>query len=250
MDRSAFDFWIAKPLKNKSFDSLQRVEDLIKGTCLRRTKGILADSLKLPEHSQKVQWVELDTDERVIYDFFKRRAAELASGGDSRRDKQRESTGSQTVTLINFLRRICDHGGHLLPQSALAAWKSGTSESINWKMMRNSRELCAYCDGYIDDTFSTTSRTTCHHTMCSTCSQEEKHDDSSGAACPKCAPATQEESVAWERTPTASSSVLQSESPDGKSIRGTRGDQHPFSTKEEVLKHTTRYNVANLTKRQ
>ena len=186
-NKSAFDSWIAKPLRSNAVNSLRTLGDLIKGTCLRRTKMILTDSLKLPRYTQHIHWVELVAEERALYDFFKRRAADLASGSRSFQSIEQESTGSRTVTFINFLRRICDHGEHLLPQSALAAWKDGTSESVDWKMMCESRKMCSYCGGHIDDTSTVTIQLRCRHSVCLACILPKDDDDLNRPACPCCA---------------------------------------------------------------
>ena len=144
-NKSSFDFWIATPLRKNEPNSLRRLGELIKATCLRRTKEPLADQLKLPGRVECVEWVEMDAEDRGLYNFFKRRTAEIASGIFQTEARREDRGGGRTLTLINLLRRICDHGEQLLPASARQAWRTRASTSIDWQMMQKDVTSCDAC---------------------------------------------------------------------------------------------------------
>lgn len=154
--KSSFDSWIASPLKRDGQRNMGNLETLIKSTCLRRTKEQLVDvdggeqsGLQLPPRTEQVEWIELEARDREIYEFFKTRAAAVASGmeKDGKLVSKKER-GQNIICLINFLRLICGHGESLLPASALEAWESRHGESVDWQMMQawtDRDSLCRRC---------------------------------------------------------------------------------------------------------
>lgn len=192
-DKAAFDYWITKPIKHTRSHSLRRLEDLVRATCLRRRKLLSNGPLELPRRSEKVEWIVLSSEDRKLYEFFKLKTAELASEhlrchpGTSKVG-QRKSTN--ILTLINFLRLICDHGEHLLPQSALEAWKSRDSGSVDWQMMRVCKARCDKCEVNLDETEAPASidfELQCQHLICPECAfRGQEHGADDGPACPKC----------------------------------------------------------------
>lgn len=100
---------------------------LVKGTCLRRTKESVGDALDLPPRSEEIEFVTLYPQDQALYDFFKNRAADLASGVTTSGLAAATRTPSQSasvLTLLNFLRLTCDHGQQILPESALKMWNA------------------------------------------------------------------------------------------------------------------------------
>lgn len=146
--KSSFDAWIISPLKTDRPDSTQNLGNLVRATCLRRTKRQLGSSIKLPSRTERVEIVELDPVDKELYLFFKHRTAEIAAGlpeaGGGTTGANRDR-GRNIIPLINFLRLICDHGERLLPFSALQAWRNRQNESIDWDMMRGSIKSCSSC---------------------------------------------------------------------------------------------------------
>ncbi len=189
-DKALFDYWIAKPLKNNDQFAIKRLEILIRATCLRRTKKVLSASrsLVLPTRMDRVESVDLDPLDRDVYNFFKARAAELASGAHKfqpqNKRKEHNSSGTRTLTLINFLRRICDHGEAMLPERARRAWSSKNSGSVNWQMLRNGSALCTVCGSDADNLGILTSGLKCSHTVCPTCMI--RGDNEEELSCPRC----------------------------------------------------------------
>ncbi|KAM7210964.1 SNF2 family N-terminal domain containing protein [Rhypophila decipiens] len=153
--KSAFDRWIAAPLKHHGKENLRNLEHLVKATCLRRTKKQLVrqgPSLYLPARTEKVEWIDLSPADRDIYEFFKARTAKIASGmmNDTGNPVGTKDRGQNVICLIDFLRLICGHGEGLLPSSALEIWKSRDSEAIDWEMMKTmsgEENWCRRCGG-------------------------------------------------------------------------------------------------------
>lgn len=192
-NKAAFDFWITDPVKQNRPNSLRRLETLVRATCLRRTKSLNNALFKLPRRSEKVEWIELSPEDRGLYTFFKLKTAEIASELSRRQpgaDKAGQQKDTNILKLINFLRLICDHGEHLLPSSALEAWKTRSSGSIDWQTMRGFKARCDVCGVYVDELDSPASTDLeyqCQHSICPACairSQKDKADD--GPTCPKC----------------------------------------------------------------
>ncbi|KAM7189881.1 SNF2 family N-terminal domain containing protein [Rhypophila sp. PSN 637] len=150
--KSAFDRWIAAPLKCHGKENLRNLEHLVKATCLCRTKEQLVrqdPSLCLPSRTEKVEWIDLSPDDREIYEFFKARTAKIAAQmGTGTRLAPAKERGQNIICLVNFLRLICGHGQALLPSSAADTWKSRDTEAIDWQMMKTVNEkeyLCREC---------------------------------------------------------------------------------------------------------
>ena len=196
-DKAVFDFWITEPIKQNRLDSLRRREKVVRATCLRRTKSLNSILFKMPLRSDKVEMVDLSPEDRELYKFFELRIAQVISEL-SRRQPKAGKTGQRnensTLAVINFLRLICDHGEHLLPSSALEAWKTGKGELIDWQMMRTIEARCDICRVYVNEHKASVSmnlKYQCQHSICLACvtsSQKDKEDE--GSTCPKCSKQT------------------------------------------------------------
>lgn len=192
-NKVAFDLWIVGPIKQSRPNSLRRLEDLVRATCLRRTKSLNSAIFNLPRRSEKVEWIELSSEDRELYNFFKTKTAKIASEL-SRRHSGAGEVGQQKdiniITLINFLRLICDYGEHLLPSSALEAWKTRSSVSIDWQMMRVVKARCEICGVYVNEIDASSSRdleSQCQQSICVDCvirNQRDEADD--GSTSSKC----------------------------------------------------------------
>lgn len=188
-----FDFWIASPIKDGKPASLRRLRDLVRATCLRRTKKMISESLELPQHFERTETVEFHQDDRELYTFFKEKTAMIAAGVSSSNMSTSRSNHlkeSNILSLINFLRLICNHGKNLLPPSAVKIWEARDRASIDWQMMRNSRLRCGKCDAQVEGTESAVSSSPylcCEHYICSNCViQSEDNLSEEETECPKC----------------------------------------------------------------
>ncbi|KAL9621183.1 MAG: hypothetical protein Q9160_004315 [Pyrenula sp. 1 TL-2023] len=134
--------------------------------------------------------------DREIYAFFKAKTAKIAAeisthhAGSTRSERRRDTN---ILTLINFLRRICDHGEQILPQPALQAWMARNSSSVDWQTMNDCRPRCTSCGVHTDQgetTASTELELRCRHFVhvCSICAIEAQEQVSAqGLLCPFCA---------------------------------------------------------------
>lgn len=152
------------------------------------------DSLKLPRRIERIEEIELHKEDQILYKFFREKTTKIAVGitnsdeGSSIRGKGK---GSDILILINFLRRICNYGVELLPQSALEAWRSKDSTSVDWQMMQNCNKVCDLCESIIEEIDSPSEHTLeflCRHSICMICwMQIEKPSIDEAQKCPKCA---------------------------------------------------------------
>jgi SNF2 family DNA or RNA helicase len=188
-----FDYWIATPLKDQKPEGLQRLKDLVKATCLRRTKRILVNSCVLPKRTERVEWVNFHKADRDVYKFFKEKCANMAQGSSpsaSGSAKLEKHKAGNLLSLINFLRLICNHGEHLLPQSALNAWNTRDEAGIDWRVMENFQTKCAICDTDIEDELTLDScgyDSSCQHLICAMCALQREDTPEKEDPCPKCA---------------------------------------------------------------
>ncbi|CZR60109.1 uncharacterized protein PAC_10004 [Phialocephala subalpina] len=196
MEKSQFDLWITSPIKQKRPNSFSILGDLIRATCLRRTKDITQDSLKLPRRIERIEEIELHEADQALYHFFREKTAKIAAGlasQDRGTFRPGEGKGANILTLINFLRRICNNGEDLLPQSALEAWRSENSTSVDWQMMRNCNKTCDSCGSTMEDVDLLSDDSlefSCHHSVCTACSMQNENtpmDIDEVRKCPKCA---------------------------------------------------------------
>ncbi|KAE8448034.1 hypothetical protein EG329_009957 [Mollisiaceae sp. DMI_Dod_QoI] len=195
-EKSQFDRWITLPIEQKRPDSFSTLGDLIRATCLRRTKQMTQGSLKLSPRIERVEEIVLHKADHALYHFFREKMAKIAAGlAGQDRDKFRpsEAKGANLLTLINFLRRICNNGEGLLPQSALEAWRSKNITLVDWKMMQNCNKTCHSCGCTLEeaDLLSDDSLDFgCHHSICAACSMQSENtpmDMDDVRKCSKCA---------------------------------------------------------------
>jgi SNF2 family DNA or RNA helicase len=124
-EKKIFENLVAKPIKENEPEGFARLQALVRGTCLRRTKESISHVLRLPQRQENIEHVYLDEHDQVLYEFFKARCASLASGIKTTDDTLAQSDDKQRggiICLLNFLRSICNHGEQLLPDTALRIW--------------------------------------------------------------------------------------------------------------------------------
>lgn len=189
-DKSKFDFWIATPFKNGKLDSLPRLKDLIKATCLRRTKRTLGNSCELPKRTERIQKLQFHEIDQDLYCFFKEKCAKMAESVSTTRQGSAQRREGNILPLINFLRRICDHGLQLLPVPALDAWNARDGTSIDWQMMQSCRKKCCICESDIEEADFLASNGyefRCQHGICTICALQNEGTSREEGDCPKCA---------------------------------------------------------------
>ncbi|KAJ5248990.1 Helicase C-terminal, partial [Penicillium chermesinum] len=101
---------------------LDRLKRLVAAACLRRTKQNVENQLMLPHRAEAEQCIELNTSERLLYDFFKAQAFSVAAKSTVGNEAI-EKGAHGILSLMNALRLICNHGENLLPPFAIKLWK-------------------------------------------------------------------------------------------------------------------------------
>ncbi|KAH7359599.1 SNF2 family N-terminal domain-containing protein [Pyrenochaeta sp. MPI-SDFR-AT-0127] len=193
-EKAMFDFWITSPIKKtRTSCGFDRLQSLVKATCLRRTKTAIGYSLDLLPRIDEVEYVDLHPADQEVYEFFKTRTANIASGAssiDSQVMSSDQAKDTNILSLLNFLRLICNHGEQLLPESAVVAWNARDSSSVDWEMMDESRTKCTLCERDVEDIESAcfgVSTFPCRHVICLTCAmQDECGTIDTELTCPKC----------------------------------------------------------------
>ncbi|KAF4335306.1 helicase-like transcription factor [Fusarium beomiforme] len=150
-EKSSFERWISKPIGKNAPEGLRRLRILVEATCLRRTKYSLSQGLPIP--TIRLEKVELNPQDRALYDFFEKQATTNAaqfSNVHAHDPSMVPKAKRNVLSLINNLRRICDHGQDLLSTSGLETWRSRNSQEINLQMMHSSATQYAGKDCTID----------------------------------------------------------------------------------------------------
>jgi hypothetical protein len=104
--------------------------------------------LNLEAPIEKTEKVQLHPEDQRLYDFFKKKTADIAAGirHADKDNPSRISNGDENIlSLMTLLRAICNHGMELLPSGALSAWESSEISQIDWKVMQASRFTCTQC---------------------------------------------------------------------------------------------------------
>ena len=153
---------------------------------------MIQDSLQLPNKIERILEMRLRKSEEDLYQFFKTKAAEIAAGlvKQGMTDVS-NAKDANTVTLLNFLRRICNGGEDLLPQSALEIWRSRSNGPADWQTMQGSDRKCDVCGSSMAEVDSLSDECLdldCQHLICATClmQADDTAPDEVGR-CPKCA---------------------------------------------------------------
>ncbi|RAH68766.1 DEAD/DEAH box helicase [Aspergillus aculeatinus CBS 121060] len=123
--KSAFDYWIASPVKRQQPGYIRTLQALVAATAFRRTKKTLDSALQLPKKVERTELIHLTAADREVYDYFKAKASKTAAklSGEAQ-DPGKQAGADTTLALINILRLICDYGERLLPKSALELWRN------------------------------------------------------------------------------------------------------------------------------
>lgn len=190
--KSQFDKWIVKPIEDKEATSLSTLQDLVYATCLRRKKKTAAQSVTLPSLTETIQEVRMHEADRELYAFFEKYTADVASKAHGRSDKAPVDLGNNILPLMNFLRRICDHGLQLLPAAAVDAWNRRKEGTIVRDMMQRCRRKCDSCQSDMQedtDEAEVLSELRCGHLIGSCCSSQSCRgslNQDEPISCPAC----------------------------------------------------------------
>ena len=161
-------------------NSLERLRDLVLGTSLRRTIALNSATLCLQARTEEVELVDLYHNDGELYRFFQQLSSDIASGSKNRKKKgeakvskdasTRADKGDNNIlSLINFLRLICNYGERILPLSALEAWRARDADAIAGQMRQQASQHCAICAALLQTTVTDADTLPCGHRICSAC---------------------------------------------------------------------------------
>lgn len=156
--------------------SWERLKTLIQCIAIRRTKATMEQEINLPQRKDIVQPVNLNGEERHIYDLIKRNfALSIDSGG----------TTLNAFSLILRLRQVCNHGRDLLPAN-LRRWID-EARLFSDQTLPNSAS-CELCNNMPVLTGGSLVVLPCLHQLCQTCTikWDDKGDKDQNAVCPLC----------------------------------------------------------------
>lgn len=170
--------WIVKPVEEEHKLGVERLQGLIRATCLRRTKQktLSSDKLKLPPRSEKIHEVYLHKDDQVLYDAVRKFNVEIAAGLEKRPENHSLPNGKEKniLLLINSLRLICDHGEQLLPEAVKRRMEESSLSSIASfasEMQQVYLGRCSVCEGELDDSVA---RADGQDSICVNCATSEQ----------------------------------------------------------------------------
>jgi SNF2 family DNA or RNA helicase len=175
VNKSNFMSWIVKPVEEKHKLGIERLQGLIRATCLRRTKQktLSSNKLNLPPRSEKIHEVHLHRDDQVLYDTVRRFSAEVAAGLEKRPEKYSLPKGKEKniLVLINSLRLICDHGEQLLPEAVKRRMEESSIDSFASEMQQVYHGRCFVCEGELDDSIAQADG---QDSICANCATSEQ----------------------------------------------------------------------------
>lgn len=145
--------YIVKPVEEKRKLGIQPLQELVRATCLRRTKQqtLASGSLSLPRRTEKTCPVNLHPDDQILYDSVKKVLQKTASGSDKslRKDVSTRVKEKNVMVLLNSLRLICNHG-ELAPQFVKSITGGSSASYIDHMQRHIDTAACSSCGGETD----------------------------------------------------------------------------------------------------
>lgn len=146
--------YIVKPVEEKNELGIQRLQELVRSTCLRRTKQktLASGAFNLPHRSERIQHVNLHPDDQALYEAVKSATQKTAAGLDKplRIESSVKDKHENVMVLLNSLRLICNHGKELVPHLAKSIMEKTSVSNIH----RNQRQIhgsaCSSCGAETD----------------------------------------------------------------------------------------------------
>ena len=164
--------------------TLLTLRKLFQSVSLRRTKDAVTDELQLTPRYDVTQEVQLNQNERRLYDVLKRSLSYFFRSPAS--DVDNNGSGSNILPTITRLRQFCDHGMDLLPLEKQHLFEECIDEVEMTRALITASRTCDSCDvqSSADDLSKIIFRAIwCGHTLCSRCLPERQLSDQS---CPLC----------------------------------------------------------------
>jgi SWI/SNF-related matrix-associated actin-dependent regulator of chromatin subfamily A3 len=189
LSKHKFNHYIANPIQSGRDEGFETLKTLVKATSLRRTKKSELKQCDLPRRQAILQSLVLGTREKGIYDFFKKRAANIVFDLDGGVGNSKH-LGNILPTLTK-LRQICNHSTGFLPRAMLAAAESRNETSLyDVELQQDRCDNCHLMFAEIQDIDLTEQNLPCSHSLCQTCLRVAQNDENGeaagGSVCPVC----------------------------------------------------------------
>lgn len=173
-DHKAFKKLIINPMSFNDGNSLQPLKLLFQGIAIRRTKASVMQELDLPPRDLKEELVELEPEERDLYELIMKAGSILMS------NKKKHSP----MQVILKLRQIANHGRDLLPEEVLRNVDSlGLGALID--LSSNACEACGITVKQ-ENAEEQLASVECAHQICTKCASKTTSQTLMGANCPLC----------------------------------------------------------------
>ncbi|KAF4452090.1 hypothetical protein F53441_5022 [Fusarium austroafricanum] len=202
-----FEQYITHPIKKSRTKGFAVLRKVVAATCLRRTKAAYGHMLSLPPKTERVEVIEMDRNDRRLYEFFKR-FSYLTAGLDKTSKKK---PATNILVLISMLRLICNHGEALLPEAALKAWNERDSSNLTWEVLEANIKRCISCKFEVEELETSDSLTEelgCGHIICGSCTLKSQ-SSASLIPCPKCKSAANTTTLVTRTNPSLSQAITQ-----------------------------------------
>lgn len=171
--KSQFNTHIAKPVEEKDESGVQRLQELVRATCLRRTKqqALASGLLSLPHRTERTCQVHLLPDDQALYGAVTKFLQKIAAGSDKqRKDVSAKAKGENVMALLNYLRLICNHGEELVPHLPKVFMDKGPASCIDQVQGEIHANACSSCGGETDGSSAFTGP---HGFLCIDCAHLE-----------------------------------------------------------------------------
>ena len=175
---------------------IERLKALVQAISLRRTKKSVLGELSLRPRVKRVESVELNEEEKALYDLVKRSWTCAASNSGSVRN---------IFQIITKLRQICDHGRELLSPDTLAILDQGYINGERLEAISREPQLCENCGSTVQDPGSDEIADyllPCLHLLCNQCFPNSQGCDTEEALCPVCSASGANGSFSEDEEPT------------------------------------------------
>jgi SNF2 family DNA or RNA helicase len=145
------------PIARDDQEGLERLRRLVQGILLRRTKASVMEESMLPKRDQKIEYIQLDQEERALYDLVKRSGTLMI---------RPDGVVQNALQTILKLRQIPNHGRLLLPADLLRRIDSLIpGESLNMGI-----KICEACDNTMEGgEWWSSEGLQCQHQVCAAC---------------------------------------------------------------------------------
>lgn len=190
VSKHAFNHYIANPIQSGRDEGFRTLETIVGATSLRRTKQSELNQGDLPKRQAIFQPVELSVPERSIYEFFKKRAANVAFAPNG--EAGTTTTLGTILPTLTKLRQICNHSTGLSSSAMLPATEFRDIGVLTDGSFQQDR--CDHCHlmfAEVEDVGLSELDLSCAHSLCQRCLRLAQENENMGTpdeclVCPIC----------------------------------------------------------------